>query len=335
VLRVAASVAAAVLMLAGCSGDPEEGQTRLERALRGLGAGVSATGSGFGWADLQELRPDSLDPGFAADALGPGADDLLDDAAQILAATGMDPDAASSAVAIGGSYALGARLDGVAPGHLPELLRRAGARERREGSWTYFDLGKQADSVTAGPLRPFGALVSRTAVGPDGVVLARFDAARTSLTGEGGELDLAGTRVEPALECLGEVAAARLIPGTFTHNPAASPELIAMGVRSPRDREPPREVLCAVDDSEERADARAAALEAAFAEGASDPVTGRPMAALAPASEVGIERDGEHWLTRVELAPPEGAEPGFLFAGFVRGSVLTYLGAARPVPRER
>jgi hypothetical protein len=331
---LAALAAAAALVLAGCGGDEDgdEGPTRLEQALEGLGSGVSPTGVGFGWADLGALRGYPIDTAFAADALGPGADDLIDDEGPILDATGTSPGFASEALSIQGSYALGVRFDDLDPARLPSVLRRAGATERQEGPWSLFDLGRPAQSEPGGPLRPFGALISRVATGPDGVVFARFEGARASLTGFRGSTDLSGTRIEPATECLGDVAAARMVPGTFTHDVPESPELIAFAVEDPIEGVPPNEIICAVDDTEALAERRADGLESAFAEGATDPVTAQPMEELAEAGEVTTEQSGDYWVTRVVLERPEGSQPSLLFDAFVRGSLVAYLGGDRPIP---
>ena len=330
-LSAPAAALAAALLLWGCGEDGEQPPTAFQAALGTLGEGVSVTGSGFGWTDLDGVRGYPVDPEWGANALGPGADDLLDRAGEVFTATGFDPSSANAALAIGGSYALGVRFDGAEPGRLAALLRRHGASSRELGDWTVFDLGNQAEGESRGPLAPLGALASRVATGPEGVVLARFDGARSSLIAERGSLLGAGApSLELASDCLGDVVAARLIPRIFTHNPAASPDLIAIGVGPLDDGLPAREILCTVDESERTAESEAAALERTLAPGATDPLTGEAI--LREASVSGESEQGLH-LTRAELDPAEGAQPGFLFDAFVRGSLLIYLGAQRPAPR--
>jgi hypothetical protein len=321
----------AVLAAPGCSGEDEPEPTGFEAALDTLGVGVSPTGAGFGWADIDALRGYPVDTDFRADALGPGADDLFDVDPAIFRVTRFDPGYASAAIAEGGSYAFGVRFDGVDPGRLERLLLEAGARTSTEGSWTLYDLGRPAEGPTSGPLAPFGALISRAALRPDAVVLSRFEPARASLTGDGGSLT-PSPALEAAADCLGDVDAARTIPAAFTHNKLASPDLIAIGVEPLNEGVPPHEVLCAIDDSAERSEARAAALERAFAAGASDPLTGAPIATEVQETEVTREERGGYAVARAELEPVDGARPGLLFRAFARGSLLIYLGADRPAP---
>jgi hypothetical protein len=49
---------------------------------------------------------------------------------------------------------------------------------------------------------------------------------------------------------------------TFTHSSAASPDLFAFATQM---TDPAHDVLCTIEDSEEEADQRASAMEAAFA----------------------------------------------------------------------
>ena len=322
---------AAAFGLASC-GNEEGKPTAFESAVATLGVGVSPTGTGFGWVDIDALRGYPVDTAFAADALGPGADDLFDDEAEIFRATGFAPGYAGAAISEGGSYAFGVRFDGVDPGRLEQLLIDAGARTSKNGRWTLFDLGRPAEGVPDGPLAPFGALISRVALAPDSVVLTRFEPARASLTGDGGSFS-PSPAFEAAADCLGEVVAARTIPAAFTHNKLVSPDLIAIGVRPLNEDVPPREVLCAIDDSADRSETQAAALERAFAAGASDPLTGAPIETEVEEAEVTREERGEYHVARAELEPADGAQPGLLFRAFVRGSLLIYLGAERPVPQ--
>jgi hypothetical protein len=321
------TAAAATLMLVvpmiaiGC-GDDEGPATELEEAIAAVGDGVSPTGVGFGW-----LEPAAVSAGSstAGDALGPGADDVIEDAAQIRRGTGFDPASADTAVALTSSYALAVLFKGAEPGRLPELLTAAGAKSRESGDWTLYKLGGFGHGETAGPLAPFGALVSRIAIGPQGVVLARFRPARDALISEPGTLAAESPKLRAAAGCLGEVAAARMQLGTHTYNQRAAPDLTAVGLR-----EDGREVLCAIDDSEEDSERQRAALEEAFAPEAVDVLTGEPISNEFASAGIDGETEGDLYVARAELEPAQGAEPGHLFRALVRGSALTYLGAPNP-----
>ncbi|MGH2955453.1 MAG: hypothetical protein ACRDL6_00460 [Solirubrobacterales bacterium] len=325
-IRLVVTLAGVTLAMgaASCGGELDEVDTRLGAALANVGDGVSPTGTGFGWLEPEAVPGESV---AAADALGPGADDVLEKSARIRRTTGFDPASASSAVALSGSYALAVLFRDAEPGRLPRLLREAGAMEHPSGEWTLFDLGEPADGRTRGPLVPFGALVSRIAIGPEGVVLARFEPARAALIAERGTLADESPRLRAAARCLGEVAAARMLLATHTYNRPASPELTAVGLRADG-----VEVLCAVEGSEEDSERRRAALEEAFAPDGVDELTGRPISEEIASSEISAETDGDLHGVRAEIAPAPGAEPGLLFGALVRGSVLTYLGVPRPVP---
>jgi len=94
-------------------------------------------------------------------------------------------------------------------------------------------------------------------------------------------------------------------------------------------------VLCAIEDTEQAAGRRADALRRAFAAGATDAVTGEPVAELAAIEELSTERAGDHFAARAVLRRVEGSRPGLLFDAFVRGSLLAYLGGERPIPSAR
>lgn len=137
-----------------------------------------------------------------------------------------------------------------------------------------------------------------------------------------------------ALSCLGEVSAARVVPNNFTHLPNTGAELLAFGLR-PATAGAPREVLCAIDPSEDEIDTHAAALEEALAPEAVDRVTGEPLRRLVAEVTVDtLDGEGLH-AARALVSPADEGVPGFLFGAFDRGSVLTYLGLAPPpLPRS-
>ncbi len=325
--------------LAGCDdGDaktpaPDRPRSGFERALEGVGAGVAPTGTGFGWVDVAAIA--SADGPAAATeaarALGPGGEDLFTQRTRLRRAVGIDPLAARSATSISASYVLGVRLDGVSGERLSALLRAAGARSRRIGPWTAYDLGEQAQAPTTGALSALEDLASRVAVGPAGVVVARTDAAREALLDEG-DSPLSEPELAFAGDCLGEVAAARTLPGNFTHHMVASPDLIAIGQRPGPARE---EVLCAIGDSEADADRQAAALEATFAAGAREPLTGERIAGLVSSARVDELTAGDLSAARATLELGPRARTGLVFGALVRGSLLPYVGAPEPIPDDR
>jgi hypothetical protein len=327
-MRMATALVALALALGGCGTD-EEHPTRFEDAVATVGDGVSPTGTGVGWVDLDALGPSDL--GWAARALTPQASAVLDSHAGLARTTGFDPAAASQALSVGGSFAFAVRFDDVSPGRLPELLRRAGAKEAgTEGRWTRFDLGSEFEGAPATPLAPLSSLVSRTAVAANDVALARIEYARKALiAAEGGGLE--GGRIELATDCLGDVDAARIVPGAFTHNQVSAPATIAFGV-APRGEDGTRpEVLCAIDLPSSPISDRPELVERALDPDAADAVTGEPMRDLISGFEVETSTGPEdEAVTRVELTRPAGAAPGLLLTAFYRGSLLTYLGSPEP-----
>jgi hypothetical protein len=145
------------------------------------------------------------------------------------------------------------------------------------------------------------------------------------------ESPLAEPRLALAAECLGDVDAARTLPGGLTYNKAASPELIAVGSAAPADG-PGRQVVCSIGSDSADAEERAAALEEAFADGAADPVTDEPLSRHVSRVEVDTLEAGGAYAARAELTLTSAATEGFVFAALDRGSVLTYLGAPAPIP---
>ena len=330
-------MAACALVLAGCGGGAEEldrsaEPTGFEMALDGVGRGISPSGIGFGWVDIAAIR-DAAGPAAvreAAAALGPGADELLERGAALRRSAGFDPLTADAAIGLGASYAFGVRFDGVNAARLGDRLDAAGARSYRIGAWTVYDLGEQAQAPTSGPLADLDTFAARVAIRNGAVIMARVDSTRYALLGVGGST-VADEVLAFGAACLGEVDAARTLPGGFTHNAFASPDLIALGRRvgAPAGGE---EVLCAVDRSADDAEEQASALRESFAPDATEPLTGEPMSDLVASAEVEELADGDLHAARatIELAP--GARQGLLFGALVRGSVLPYLGGPEPVP---
>ena len=119
---MAMAIVCLALALAGC-GSGEEESTRFEDAVMTVGDGVSPTGTGVGWIDLEAVERSDL--GWAARALTPQASAVMDAHDELARTTGFDPAAASQALSVAGSFAFGVRFDDVSPGRLPELLRVA------------------------------------------------------------------------------------------------------------------------------------------------------------------------------------------------------------------
>lgn len=311
--------------LTGCGRDvePEDPSTGFERALARVGEGVSPTGTGFGWIDLDTAR--SLTG--SADALGPGPEDFVR-SSDLLEAVGVDTSNAEAATSIAASYGYAVRLDGVDAGRLPRLLEAAGATSKRVGDWTNYDLGDQWEAPLMGPLSVLRDFASRVAVGPDGVILSRTGSARRALQ-DAGRSPLEEPANAFAAECLGGVSSARTLLGTFTHNPFASPDLIAIGVRP---KAPAREVLCAIGDSVERAEEWVRRLSESFSAGAREPLSGEPISRSVSEAQVDELDEGGFYAARVEITLAEGEHPGFLYGALVRGSVLPFLGAPKPIP---
>lgn len=334
-LRAAAAlgaVAAFALPLSGCgeedTPDGRASATGYAAALESVGDGVSPIGTGVGWIDLAA----TADPRSVALALAPGPSSFVAHPV-LLRSLGIDVLGADSATSVTASYGYGVRLDGVESGSLERRLRAAGAAQHRSGEWTDFDLGNEWEARLSGPLASLRDYAARVAIGPGSVILSRTEPARTALE------DAAGSALEApvnrfAASCLGEVDSARTLPGTFTHNAFASPDLIAIGVVG---GDPAHEVLCAIGDDAGAADAWATALRRSFAARATEPQLGTPIRRSISSAEVGrldYEGPGLH-AARAEITLAPAERPGFLFGALVRGSVLPYVGGPAPTADVR
>lgn len=323
--QIAALALVACVGLAGCDDDsnPETSSTGFERALARVGEGVSPTGTGFGWIDLDTARPLT----GSAGALGPGPEEFVRRSDR-LEAVGIDISNAEAATSVAASYGYAVRLDGADVRRLPRLLEAAGASSRRVGEWRNFDLGAQWEAPLEGPLSVLRDFAARIAVSRDGVILSRTESARKALQDEGGS-PLEAPANSFAAECLGDVSSARTLPGTFTHNAFASPDLIAVGVRPDA---PAREALCAIGDSRERAEEWVRGLSESFSSGAREPLSGEPISRSVSEARVDALDDDDFFAARVEITLAEGERPGFLYGALVRGSVLPFVGAPKPIP---
>jgi hypothetical protein len=334
-----AAVCAIVVAMApgGCGGDDDDGgpgppaaETRLLDALDSIGGGQAFTGTGYGWIDVRALAreanlDDELD--WAARALGPGGEDLIRDGLA-RSELGVEPRRTRRLVSLSGSYVFGVRMDGVDSAAAERSLEQVGARAETNGEWTDLDLGAPASRPLDTELEELGALAARTAVSDDTVVISRTDGVRADLEGAGTPASEA-PEARAAAACLGEVDAARIVPNNFTHLPNVGPDVLAFGVE--RKGNTTTEVLCPVDESAAEIEDAETALRDSFAADARDAVTGQELADVVDDAEVErLTTDGvEAVRARLELAP--GAEPGFLFGAFVRGSLVTYIGLQGPL----
>ena len=291
--------------------------------------------TGFGWVGLDAVGARELGDRrlrSIAGALGPGGGDLLAERVGVGDRAGIDLLAADEAISVAASYTTGARFDGIDGQGLERLLERSAQRRRTRGQWTAYDAGAEGSVPLGSELEVFGALGSRTALRADGLILARSERARSNLRGSG-ESPLDDPAVRLAVACLGEVSAARIVPNNFTHLPNTGAELLAFGVRS-SPAAAPREVLCAVDPSEEEIEAHAAAMRESLAASSVDAVTDEAIGGLLADVSVETLSSGNVFAARAELSPLAEDGPGFLFGAFDRGSLLTYIGLAPPPNSE-
>jgi hypothetical protein len=313
------ALAAVCLALVACGGDETEAPpapaTAFAGALAGLGGGGDGS-IGVGWVDPALARQRGLGTALMADALGPNAGTFVEEAKALRRRFGLDPLAAESLVAVGGSYAFGIRMDGVDPQRLRRALSRGDARVSDSGDLELVNAGAYAQ--VPAPLLELGirGLGARDAFGPDVAVLAMSARARATLLGRGESL--AGEPAHrAAAECLGDVAAVRTIPDRHLISTELGIDLLAIGMASPR-----REVLCAVGGTSERADEIEGDLGGALAPGATEPRSGEPMEELVESADVTASEPGGVPYVRAELTTPAGTTPGFWFGTVARGSLV-------------
>jgi hypothetical protein len=327
VRRIAPLVAALTALAAGCGGDGESGeQTRLDRALAEMASVVSPPTVAYGWVDLHRLPAGTSlhEKAELADSLTPGGNEPFTRSPRFRR-IGLAAEAATAAYGTGASYAFGVRLDGVDGGRLAALLRRGGAAERAEAGWALLDLGPEGvvpDPLLGRGLTTFGARVA-VRESPPAVVLAANDDSRAGLIGSGEPL-IEDPGFAFASSCLGEVAAAEIMPGNAAATFQVRTRLIAIGARPAAGGW--AEVLCAIEESEAAAERNAAALRAALAPQARDPVSDEPMGTLVRAPRVSVVSENGMHAARAALIPTARSAPGFLFGALARGSLLAYLG---------
>jgi hypothetical protein len=250
-------------------------------------------------------------------ALGPNADTYVKAAPELRRRFAVDPLAADRLVSVGGSYAFGIRIDGVDGAPLGLAIARSGAAEREQGDLFFTD-GSYA--VAPEPLLDAGLkLGAYGAFGPDEAILTISKTARAALLGRGDRLT-----EEPvyraAADCLGDVAAARMVPDRLLLSTELGVDLVAVGAGTGRD------TLCLLGGEAERANEISATLERSLDPAARDPVTDEPLAGSIRASEVRRSSYEGVEIVRASLTPPAAEAPGFLFGAISRGSLVRMVG---------
>jgi hypothetical protein len=314
-----AALAAASLALGGCGGDenrPPDGA--FADALAEIGGGGAHGSLGVGWADPQVVEESGLGPRLIADALAPNASSLIESAPRLRREFGFDPLTADRLVSIGGSYAFGLRLEGVDGGRLRDALVRAGGESRPADDADLVEIGHYAvvpDPLLRLDIRGLGAY---DALGPDLVVLAISEHARSALLGEGDRL-IDEPIYRAAADCLQDVVAVRMIPDKLLLSSEVGVDAVAVGVTADS------EVMCVIGGSPERADDVASTLERTLGPGARDPRSGERISDSVTGVEVDRGGyDGVEWV-RAE-GDAAGAHPrGYLLSTVPLGSLVSLI----------
>jgi hypothetical protein len=316
IARIAALVLAAATVAAGACGQ-EEGQPAptgaFANALAQIAGGGAHGSLGVGWAE-----PGLVAPRLIADALGPNASSLIDSAPRLRHEFGFDPLSADRLVSVGGSYAFGLRLEGLDGGRLRDALLHAGGESRPADGFDLVEIGDYA--VVPEPLlrldvRGLGAF---DALGPDLIVLAISDHARSALLGEGDRL-IDEPTYRAAADCLGDVVAVRMTPDKLLLSSEAGVDAVAVGVTADS------EVMCVIGGSAERAADVVATLERTLGPDARDPVSGERISdSLRRVRVTSDSYDGVQWV-RAE-GTPAGAHPsGYFLSTIPLGSLVSLI----------
>jgi hypothetical protein len=299
---LAISVIATALLLGGCGDDQEPNEPvpvgPLATVMADIGGGEQAS-PGVSWADPQLVERIGADGELIADALGSKADALARKAAELKRRYDLDPLRAGRLISMGGSDAVGVRLDGIDGRDLAQALLDDGARSEPEDGLELMELD--------GTFNAFG---------DDVAVIAISHRARGALLGEGPSL-VNRPIYAAAAECLGpDVVAARIVPHKQLPAIEAGIELVAVGVTGGA------EVLCALGGAPDRSDAIQKSLRVSLAPSARDPVTAAPLEGVVAGVEVrrtplaGVEA------VRAEVERTARAKAGFLLAAIPSGSLV-------------
>lgn len=322
---LAAAAVATPLVACGSSAEPEDERPTgaLADALASVSAAESPGSTGFGWAEPRLVAGlDRAGPELVEGALGPNAETVVSGAPALRRRLGFDPATATRLISVGGSYAFGLRLDGVDGRPLARALVRRGAEVtgRRDGDLLLVDAAPYAvvpDPLLAAGVNGLGAL---DALGPDESVLAISETARETLLGGDGSL-LEDPTYAAAADCLGDVAAVRMVPDKLLLSVELGVDLVAVGVGGGG------EVVCVLGGDQDRAGEVAEALRAGLDPGARDPRTGKPLAERVESVEVtagsfeGVES------VRASIEPAAGSEPGCVFEALSSGALATLIAA--------
>lgn len=318
---------------AGCSddgGDAGTGtpETAFGQALGDVGTVLDPEATGFGWIDLAYLRQPEADLTLedAAAALGPGADELVVEPG-LRSKLGVDVSHADEALSAGGSITFGVRLRPVDAERVQAAAEAEATGQRAVGGAQVFELLPPGSAQTSGALRPLGPFGARVAVSNDSLVVARSDLGVEELLDPSADAREADPRLALAVECLGDVSAARTFPAEYTHNPPASPQLLAIGI----DRESSdREIFCAINDDRVRTEEMTRALSAALLPSARDAITGRHISDDVAHALVTTEEGDGVYAARAEIDLTPQAPRDYLFGALTTGALITFTGAEPP-----
>jgi len=331
-----ALLGACAIAVSACGEEDEAPTPSVDTAFAEALATVDAPepiGAGVGWIDVATLA-DGPDADMylrqAGPALGPGGGDLFDEFQPKLAELGADPYGADMALSVHGSFAFGVRLDGVDPAQIADIAAKDGEQVEAEAEgWERYDLAGRGVLPDSELQEAADALSSHVGIADDAVVLARATHARKDLTLPANPGDESPS-LALAAECLGDVAAARIVPNNFTYVSGIGPDLFVMGMRAPAEDGPGEEILCGVDEDKEEIDTYAEAMEVALDPRAIDVTTEEPVGADFSAVTVDTLEGGGNYAARAVLTMADDAEPGAVFRGFDVGSVETYFGLQGP-----
>ena len=305
-----------LLGLAGCGDDsPPRPQGPLAAALSEIGGGGEHGSLGVGWTEPSLARQAGVPPRLMARALAPNAESVVERGAVLRRRFGLAPLSAERLVSVGGSYAFGLRLDGVDGAGLRDALLAAGGRARDADGVQILDVGPYAQVPQ--PLLSSGifGLGARDAFEPSSAVLAISLTARAALLGRGDRL-IEQPVYRAAADCLGDVAAARMIPDKLLISTEVGVELVAMGIGRGH------EVLCALGGTAERAQEIAANLRVSLAPAARDPRLHTPIAAEVRAPQIQTSSYEGVEVVRAAVTPVGGRPRGFFFSTIGRGSLV-------------